>query len=188
MLLYEAYCGRPRLEITHLPLSCPVSTDTSLFDVITTHQAVGLGSVPSVSWSTRRSSQAGSYSSQTEAGMDHSTTTTPHTIYSLIAHRSIPMPSISLYPNLAAKWLAWNGMATTCKISWSGNLTSTTKSRCMQPSYQFWLSTDTETELLAWTRVDSSQPELNNHKTKLGENENEKGVWRGAHDIDWRDL
>jgi hypothetical protein len=36
------------------------------------------------------------------------------------------------------------------------------------------VDSDTRTELPAWTRVDSSQPSLNLHKTKLGEGQ--KGV------------
>jgi hypothetical protein len=45
---------------------------------------------------------------------------------------------------------------------------------CIFPLSTQIVDSDTGIELPAWTRVDSSQPELNLHKTKLGEGE--KGV------------
>jgi hypothetical protein len=59
------------------------------------------------------------------------------------------------------------------KLKWKADFYYEVQVRIILLSTQI-IDSDTETELPAWTRVDSSQPKLNVHKTTLGESE--KGV------------
>jgi hypothetical protein len=59
------------------------------------------------------------------------------------------------------------------KLKWKADFYYEVQVRIILLSTQI-IDSDTETELPAWTRVDSSQPKLNVHKTELGKSE--KGV------------